>query len=256
MKQLLTTFAIIAVFAAFSCSRGNSGSGGTASNRKSHQPDTGYTGIEVYKNADKTVILKEIQYKNGIKEGITKTYYPAGMIEQEIPYVGGKRDGDAIWYYPDGKIFRKTPYENDTINGDQVQYYKNDKVRARIKYIEGKRIPKVEEYLSDGTKKVDYPKIVYRINDSYKDKGSIKIFVEMSDNSEGTNFYRGDFVNGLVDLNACKPLLQTATTGYVDLKKTIGVSNDSVVVISGYLTPFGNRYFSRLAIPLPYKDLQ
>jgi|WetSurMetagenome_2_1015567.scaffolds.fasta_scaffold69087_3 hypothetical protein len=254
MKQFLSFLSIVSVLAAFSCSQGGGSTKGTVSNRKSHQADTGYTGIEVYKKGG--IKAKEVEYKNGIKDGMTKTYYPGLILEQEIPYVNGKKNGIAKWYYTDGYVFRTTPYENDTINGEQLQYYKSKKVKARIKYINGLRFPKVDEYNMDGTKITNYPKLVYRINDNYKDKGSIKIFVEMSDNSEEVKFYRGDFVKGLLDLNACIPLMQTSTTGYVDLKKTIGASLDSVHVIGSYLTPFGNRYYSRLSIPLPYKDLK
>ena len=52
--------------------------------KRSHQADTGFTGIEVYKKDN--VKTKEVEYKNGIREGITRIYYKGGMVEQEIPY--------------------------------------------------------------------------------------------------------------------------------------------------------------------------
>jgi len=82
-----------------------------------------------------------------------------------------------------------------------------------------------------------------------------KVFVEMADMAENVKYYRGDFVNGLVDMDSLLPMLQTATTGYLDLQKTQGHKADSVVVVASYLTPFGNRLYYRLPIPLPYKDL-
>jgi len=254
MKNFLCLFTMVAIFAAFSCSNGSSGSRGTASNKRSHQADTGYTGIENYKVNG--VVKKTVSYKNGIKDGLTKTFFNAAAVDQEIPYVDGKKNGIAKGYYIDGFLFRTTPYENDTINGEQIQYYKSGKVRARMKYDHGKRYPGLDEYEMDGTKIGKYPKLVYRINDNYKEKGSVKILVEMSDLSEGTKFYRGNFVNGLVDLEACTPLLQSATTAYIDLRKTQGASLDSLYVIGAYLTNLGNRYFTRIAIPLPYKDLK
>lgn len=253
MKQFLTLFAILTVLVAFSCTQGKPGNA-KADNKKSSQADTGYTGIERYKNS-KGVVHKEVEFKNGVRDGITRIYYQGGAIEQEVPYKNGLKNGDAKWYYPDGKLFRSTPYENDTINGDQVQYYKNLKVKARIRYKDGKRIPLIDEYEMNGTRVKDYPQLVYRANDQYKEKGVYKIYVEMSNLAEDVTYYRGDFVNGYLDLSACSQLKQTATTGYLDMVKTQGSNNDSVVVVAGYLTPFGNRYYMRLAIPLPYKDL-
>lgn len=253
MKKTAFLLFIIVTFVTFSCSQGNTGAGKQESKSKSHQADTGYTGIEVYKSGD--VKIKEVEFKNGIRSGITRTYYKGGMLEQEILYKDGVRNGDAKWFYPDGNLFRTTPYQNDTINGPQLQYYKSGRVKARITYVEGKRIPRLDEYEMDGTKVIGYPHLVFRVNDTYKEKGVYKVFIEMSNLAHDVKYYRGDFVNGLVDLTVCKPLLQTATTGYLDLKKTEGVSADSAIVIGAYLTPYGNRLYSRIAIPLPYKDL-
>ncbi len=170
--------------------------------------------------------------------------------------VDGARNGEAKWFYPDSKLFRVTPYENDTINGDQIQYYKSGRVKARINYINGNRSPMLDEYEMSGVKVTDYPKLTYKVIDKYREKGVYKIYVEMSDLSETVNYYRGDFVNGLVDLSVCKPLLQSATTGYLDMIKSDSTGADSVVVIAAYLTNFGNRLYYRIAIPLPYKDLK
>lgn len=73
--------------------------------------------------------------------------------------------------------------------------------------------------------------------------------------AENVKYYRGDYVDGLVDMDSLTLLLQTATTGYLDLQKTPGHHADSVVVIGSYLTQFGNRLYYRLPVPLPYKDL-
>jgi hypothetical protein len=177
------------------------------------------------------------------------------VIEQEIPYADGKKNGEARWYYPDSKLFRVTPYVNDTIHGSQIQYYKSGRVKAKIDYAEGKRLPGLEEYTMSGEKVTDYPGITYRSNDQYEERGMYKFFIEMTNLAENVKYFRGDLVNGLVDMDSLKPLLQTATTGYLDLVKTQGHRADSVVVVASYLTNFGNRLYYRLAIPLPYKDL-
>jgi len=251
MKPVITFLMAVLIVAAFSCT-GNPGDG--EGRKEKHAADTGYTGMKNYMRDG--VKLKEVHFTNGIREGMTRTFYRGGVTEQEIPYVGGARNGEAKWFYPDSKLFRVTPYENDTINGDQIQYYKSGRVKARINYINGNRSPMLDEYEMSGVKVTDYPKLTYKVIDKYREKGVYKIYVEMSDLSETVNYYRGDFVNGLVDLSVCKPLLQSATTGYLDMIKSDSTGADSVVVIAAYLTNFGNRLYHRIAIPLPYKDLK
>lgn len=252
MKDLTSVAVIIVMMLAVSCGggKGDSGDGGK---KAGHVRDTGFTGVRNYIRDN--IKLKEVEFRNGVKEGMTRTFYKGGVIEQEIPYVADKKNGEARWYYPDSKLFRVTPYVNDTIHGSQIQYYKSGRIKARLDYIDGKRLPGLEEYNMSGEKVTSYPGIRYHVNDRYAERGLYKIFIEMDDMAENVKFYRGDLVNGLVDLDSLKPLLQTATTGYLDLQKTPNHSADSVVVVAAYLTGFGNRLYYRLAIPLPYKDL-
>ena len=253
MKPLITFFLTVMILAAFSCTGGAPGDGGGRKSKERHAADTGFTGTRSYTKDG--VVVKEVHFSNGIREGLARTFYRGGVTEQEITYSDNARNGEAKWFYPDGKLFRITPYENDTINGSQVQYYKNGNVKARINYVNGMRVPGLEEFAMSGAKITDYPGVTYRVNDTYDSKGVYKIFIEMTDLSENVKYYRGDFVNGLVDLTVCTPLLQTATTGYLDMKKTEGAAADSVTVIAAYLTGYGNRLYHRLAIPLPYSDL-
>lgn len=251
MRQLTLLAATIIMIIASACGGGT----GPEGNRKKdvQVADTGYTGIKNYVRDN--VKLKESEFKNGIREGMTRTFYKGGQLEQEIPYSGDRKNGEAKWYYPDGKLFRVTPYVNDTIHGDQVQYYKNGGVKARLRYADGKRFPGLEEYMMNGEKVTGYPEVRYRVNDRYAERGLYKIFIVFTDMAENVKFYRGDYVGGLVDIDSMTLLLQTATTGYLDLQKKPGNHADSVVVIASYLTQFGNRLYYRLAIPLPYKDL-
>jgi len=238
---------------AVSCGSGAGNTGG-AKDKAKHEADTGYTGVKSYFTKD-NVKVKEVEFKNGIRTGLTRTFYAGGVLEQEIMYVDGKKNGEAKWFYPDAKLFRVTPYVNDTIDGPQIQYYKSSRIKTKIDYKEGKRVPGIEEYTINGEKVLNYPTLQYKIDDQYKEKGICIIFIEMSDLSENVRYYRGDYVNGLVDLTVLTQLKQNATSGYLNLKKTQGHTADSVTVIAAYLTPYGNRLYYRKSIPLPYKDL-
>ena len=243
----------LALIIAASCGSGP-GDTGRAKDKTKHESDTGYTGVKSYFTKD-NVKVKEVEFRNGIKTGLTRTFYAGGVLEQEIMYVDGKKNGEAKWFYPDAKLFRVTPYVNDTIDGSQIQYYKSGRVKAKIDYKEGKRLPGLEEYTINGQKVLDYPTLQYKVDDQYKEKGICIIFIQMSDLSENVKYYRGDYVNGLVDLTVLSQLKQNATSGYLNLKKTPGQAADSVTVIAAYLTPYGNRLYYRKAIPLPHKDL-
>ena len=252
MKHLTLLTAAIIMILASACG-GGTGQEGAGRKKDGHVADTGYTGVKNY--IKDNIKVREVYFKNGVREGITRTFYKGGALEQEIPYSGDKKNGEAKWYYPDGKLFRVTPYVNDTINGDQVQYYKSGRVKARISYTDGKRHPGIEEFTMSGEKVTGYPELRYRVNDRYEERGMYKFFIEFTDMAENVKYYRGDYVNGLVDMDSLALLLQTATTGYLDLQKTPGHKADSVVVIASYLTQYGNRLYYRLALPLPYKDL-
>jgi hypothetical protein len=252
MKQIASFLMTLTFLIAVSCGSGTGNTGGEKKMGK-HEADTGYSGVKSYFKDD--VKVKEVAFENGIRQGLSRSFSKGGVLEQEIMYVDGKKSGEAKWYYPDGKLFRVTPYVNDTISGSQIQYYKSGRVKAKLDYLDGRRLPGLEEFNMSGEKVTGYPTVQYRIEDLYNEKGVCKLFIEMSDMAENVKYYRGDFTDGMVDLTVLKPLLQTATTGYLDMKKTPGYSADSVTVVAAYLTGFGNRLYYRLSIPLPYKDL-
>lgn len=253
MKKILNLLLLTAIVVSVACTGNTPHEKGEQAGKERHKGDTGYTGIKNYFSGEYKV--KDVEFKNGIKDGVTHTYYKGGIVKNEILYKNNVKNGDSKWYYPDGKLFRVTPYLNDTINGSQIQYYKSGKVKAKIDYVDGRRVPVLSEYDIYGIKVTDYPKITYRVVDNYKTNGVYKIFIEMSDLSENVKYYKGDYVNGLVDLSACTPLLQNATTGYLDLKKGTANAADSIPFIAGYLTTYGNRLYYRIAVPVPYKDL-
>ncbi len=90
-------------------------------------------------------------------------------------YVNGQKNGEAKWYYTDGKLFRVTPYVNDTISGSQIQYYKSGRVKAKLDYVDGRRLPGLEEFDMNGQKITGYPSVQYRIEDQYKEKGCLQV---------------------------------------------------------------------------------
>jgi hypothetical protein len=216
-------------------------------------PDTGYTGIKQYMSGQ--LLVKEVTFKNGVRQGLTKTYYQSGQLYQTFWYEKGLREDTGRYYYLEGQIFRETPYKNDTIDGIQTQFYRGGKLRARIGFSKGMRTPFIEEYLADGKLFTDYPEIVVNVTDEYNSRGLYRINLELSDNKTKVDFFRGEFINNRFDTTVCRPINVVNGKARLDLRKSSSPGQNYVGVIASILTPFGNRKLSYKKIDLPYNDL-
>lgn len=216
-------------------------------------PDTGYTGIKQYMNSGR--LLKEVTFKNGVRQGLTKTYYAGGQLYQTFWYEKGLRQDTGKWYFTEGQVFRATPYKNDTIDGIQIQYYRTGQLRAKIGYEKGFRTQFFEEYTNTGKLVTGYPEIVVSVRDDYNSRGRYTINLEMSDTSKRVRFYRGEFTGGRFDTTRCTPINTVNGIGTLALRKTGSPKAGYVGVIGSVLTQHSNRYLTTKRIELPYNDL-
>lgn len=215
--------------------------------------DTGFTGIRKY--FIKNRLVKEITFKNGIRQGLLKTYQLNGNIYQSFWYENGKREDTAKWYYEDGRLFRKTPYFRDSMNGIQIQYFKNGRVKAKMSYKNGIRTPYLEEFNNDGKKVTLYPDVVIKTQDDYKVNGTYKLYLELSDKSTKVTYYRGEFTDSLYTPNKYKKINIINGKGTLVLRKTGTDKSNYIGVIAEILTGFGNKYPVYKKVNLPYNDL-
>jgi hypothetical protein len=217
-------------------------------------PDTGYTGITKYYSNN--LLIKEITFKNGVRQGEMKTYYQGGQLNHTLWYENGLREDTAKMYYLEGQVYRSTPYKHDTIDGTQIQYYRDGRIKAKLHFIKGLRTPILEEYSRDGKLFRGYPEIVFTINDNYSTTGKVRINLELTDKARKVKFYRGELTNGLFDTAKCKIIPSVNGKTFVDLKKSGTPQTDYFGIIGAILTDFGNRYLSYKKIDLPYMDLK
>jgi hypothetical protein len=215
--------------------------------------DTGYTGIKQYMSG--RLLVKEVTFKNGVREGLMKSFYQTGELRQTFWYKNGLREDSAKWYYQEGQVFRSTPYKKDTIDGIQKQYYRNGKLKAKLGYLKGFRTPYLEEFTIDGKRVGGYPGLVINTQDEYNTKGIYHIVMELSDKSTKVKYYRGDLSTGVFDTAHCEEIKALKGIGYLDLKKTGSGRTGKVGVIAEILTNFGNKYLVYKKIELPYNDL-
>jgi antitoxin component YwqK of YwqJK toxin-antitoxin module len=217
-------------------------------------PDTGFTGIKQSFSGNR--LVKEVTYKNSIRQGLMKTYYADGLLYQTFWYENGLRQDTAKWYFEDGRVFRKTPFKDDSAHGIQIQYYKTGVVRAKLSFVNGVRTPYLEEFTSDGKKFTGYPDLVIRTKDDYDQNGTYKIFLELTNKTIKATYYRGEYIDGLYYPKKYVKLNNSETTGYLELKKSGSSGNNYVGIIAEISTQIGNKYLVYKKIDLPHNDLK
>src|SRR5512133_1249067 len=136
-------------------------------------PDTGYTGIKQFMSGN--YVVSEVNFVNGVREGLTKTFYKSGRLQRTYWYEKGLRQDSSCWFYEEGQIFRITPFRNDTTDGIQKQYYRTGELKAEMGYKKGLRTPYFKEFTRDGKLVNDYPDIVVRTEDNYRTAGRYRI---------------------------------------------------------------------------------
>jgi hypothetical protein len=217
-------------------------------------PDTGFTGIKQYHSGN--AIVKEVTFKNGIRQGLMKTFDAAGLLYQTFWYENGKREDTARWYFPDGKVFRETPFKNDSANGIQIQYYKTGAVRAKLEIVNGIRTPYLEEFESTGKKITSYPDLVIKTKDEFNQNGTFKIYLELTNKKTNASFYKGEYTNGLFTPKQYIKVNNSENTGYIELKKSATAGNNYVGIIAEIQTSLGNKYLVYKKINLPSNNLK
>jgi hypothetical protein len=249
-----STIIILLVLIISGCTgRGSGKKGSKEANDTIAVPDTGYTGIKQFMYGQ--VLVKEVTFKNGVREGLMKSFYQTGQVRQTFWYINGLREDSAKWYYQEGQVFRSTPYKKDTIDGIQKQYFRNGRLKAKLGYNKGLRTQYLEEFSLTGKLVSGYPGLTVSVQDDYRAKGIYRISLALSDKSTKVKYYRGDISDGVFDTTLCKTINTKKGIGYLDLKKTGSAKTGYVGVIAEILTNYGNNYLVYKKIELPYNDL-
>ena len=89
-----------------------------------------------YSEFDNVVVSEEF-YKEGKKEGISKAFYPDGVVAELLTWKNGIRSGLWEQYYTDGKLKLKCAYKNDQKDGPLKIYHISGKIWMTGQYING-----------------------------------------------------------------------------------------------------------------------
>ena len=91
---------------------------------------------QFFSEYDGTLVSEEI-YRNGIKDGTSKVYFPEGGVSEITTWSGGTREGLWETYYTDGKVKMKGAYHGGDKSGPFVFYYNSGKVMITGSYAAG-----------------------------------------------------------------------------------------------------------------------
>ena len=226
-------------------------------NRKAGEGEGGTeneTQVRKYYNEGK--LVKEVTFRNDVRNGICRNYYDDGRLKRTIWYENGLKEDTAKWYYREGKVYRATPYNNDRIHGIQTKYYKTGRVQATIPYKNGLRLQGLKEYLPDGREGEKYPIINNIIKESTDNESVVvKVFTKLSNESVNVRFYRGSLVDGAFDPEKCQDITTSSGMGFIELKPDSERGKGYVDIIALYSTRYSNKKIITKRIKLPYNNL-
>ncbi|MEL6560005.1 MAG: hypothetical protein AAFQ94_17580 [Bacteroidota bacterium] len=95
--------------------------------------------------------LSELRYKNGEAEGLSRSFYSCGGVEEEYPYQSGVGNGAGRYYYETGELSIEYNVKNDELDGLYKIYFKNGQIQKTINYKNGKTEGEFRSYYADGS---------------------------------------------------------------------------------------------------------
>ena len=118
-----------------------------------------------------------------IKDGVLKSYYENGNLQETSYYKDGKLEGIQIAYYENGSLKSESTYKNGKLNGMVKSYYENGKIQREFNTKDGKLNGLAKEYLENGNllgeinyknDKLDGLMRVYYENNNIKQESNMK----------------------------------------------------------------------------------
>lgn len=135
-------------------------------------------------------IKAEITYKDGKRNGASRSYDKNGNLVLELPYVEDKREGTSKKYYAGGKqLSQTTEYRADKMHGKQTKYRENGDLMSEALYENDFPCLGLKQYLTDNTLKREYPTIKITPVDQLETQGVY--LLEMSEKVRSVKYYSG-----------------------------------------------------------------
>ncbi len=89
-------------------------------------------------------------YKNGVRDGEFKAYYPNGNLQGEVTYKDGEMNGLKEDFYKNGNVWTRQEFKNNDLDGVYEVYYENGNPQLKAKIKNGQTIEE-QRFNYDGT---------------------------------------------------------------------------------------------------------
>ena len=147
-----------------------------------------YNGVR--ENFIKGKLASTVTYKDSLKNGPAKNYYPSGKINMVFNYKNNVKNGAYKWYFENGKIYLEGDYKDGEKDGVFKMYRENGKLKSEMPWYRGKPCVGLKEYFASGKLKPT-PKLTARQINTIKLDNRLKIELKLSENSKYADFYEG-----------------------------------------------------------------
>jgi antitoxin component YwqK of YwqJK toxin-antitoxin module len=150
----------------------------------------GFSGTWVNTGPNGKNKISELNYKDGLQDGLTTKWFPNGAKGEEANYKNGKLHGTATEWNINGAIESKTNYINGKLHGTATEWHTNGAIKSKTNYINGKDLKTTIYY------KTGEVKSVWKFPDTssteYYKNGQVKWFTEYSKGSKLMKNYHED----------------------------------------------------------------
>lgn len=218
--------------------------------KKNENPETQKNGTKVVRNKYSNGVIKsEVPYREGKKNGLSKSYDKNGNISLELPYVNDKREGKSKRFYEGGQqVYQTTEYKEDKIHGQQVKFRENGDRMSEARYENDFPCLDLIEYYKDNTRRKDFPKIVITPIDQLESRGAYHLEISMSEKVRKVKYYLGSLSKSGCLSGDEYHILQDEIKRVGRLSYNLppgGFMMDELNIIAAVETVYGNTYITQ-----------
>ena len=159
---------------------------------------TSFTGTSIEYHIDtiidnkfeETLPKNKIKFKNGVKDGLSESFYFNGQLSLIENYKNNQLDGLRESFYKNGQLKESGVFKKGTKDGIHSMFFEDSKLMKKSSWNHGTRDGPFESY---------YPNDQHRINGTYKRGRPFEVYHENSLLKEKGNYKDGRPLDGLFE---------------------------------------------------------
>lgn len=136
-------------------------------------------------------VKSEVTYRDGLRNGIARSYDDGGNLTLEMNYVNDKREGESKRFYTGGAIFQTTQYRNDVMEGKQLKFRSDGRPLSEARYENDYPCLGLMEYFDNGKPRTKFPDLIIKPIDRIAASGQYTLELSMSSKVTRVKFYTG-----------------------------------------------------------------